>query len=142
MRLAEHLTQRSNVRCQQYLRLVGGYPTCSVLALKGCEGLWTYDEGYASLKYTVFSPWNPRPRHSRVRPSSWSYSGSSDSFSAAPLARFPMTALKAMMSGRWAGVFYKTARGKSTPGAYNIEDGGGGAGGEGRGRGGEGGKEK
>lgn len=43
MQLAEPLTQRSRVWHKQYLRLVAEYPTCSVLAMRGWEGLCPYD---------------------------------------------------------------------------------------------------
>ena len=48
MRLAQHLTFRFALGASDVC-LVGEMPTCSVPALLGCEGLWSYDYGYARI---------------------------------------------------------------------------------------------
>ena len=56
MRLAQHLTfcfalDTNNICC-----LVGDNPTCSVPALSGCEGLWSYD----TAMHDTSTPPSPR----------------------------------------------------------------------------------
>ena len=46
-RRTPHNTSRRFALGASDVSLVGENPTCSVLALQGCEGLWSYDYGHA-----------------------------------------------------------------------------------------------